>query len=96
MQFFIAVCLILESLTDQVSAVGGRIDQNIVRLLFQSALDHCFQIFILNFKFFEREIIHIDDKFVIAVLDLRDHIIQILELMFINLNHSQSPVIILV
>ena len=42
------------------------------------------------------KIIHIDDKLVVAVLDLGDHGRQILELMLVNLDHAQALVIKLI
>ena len=64
------------------------IDQNVIRLPLQSAFDHCLQIFIFNLKFLKRKIVHINDKFVVSVLDLRDYLIQILKLMLVNLDDS--------
>ena len=95
-QFFISVGFIFECLTYQMSSVGSCIDQDIIRFLLQTAFDHRFQIFVLNLEFFKRKIIHINNKFVIPVLDLCDHIIQVFELMLVHFDHTKSLVIILV
>ena len=42
---------VIPCLFDQMAAVGGRIDQNIVGLCFHAALNNGFQIFIFDFKF---------------------------------------------
>ena len=36
---------------DEMTAVGCRIDQNILRLFLQSALDDCLEVFVLDLKF---------------------------------------------
>ena len=79
-----------------MSSVGSSIDQDIIRLSLQPAFDHGLQILIFNLKFFKGQIVHIDNKFVIPVLDLGDHIIQILKLMLVYLDHPQSLIIVLV
>ena len=84
------------TLSYEMAAVACRIDQNILRFAFQSTLDHGFQIFIFNLKFFERKIIHVDNKFVIAVFDLGNNLIQIYKLMLIYFDDSQSLIIILI
>ena len=81
---------------DKVTTVAGRIDQNIVRFTLQTTFDHSFQIFVFNFKFFEGKVIHVDDKLVIAVLDLSNDLVQILELMLVSFNDTKSLIIILV
>ena len=96
MQVISAFFLIREFLPYQMSSVGGCIDQHIVRLYFQSTLNNSFQIFIFNFKFFKAQIIHINDKFIVSVLDLCNHIIEILELMLVHLDHTQSQIVIAV
>ena len=84
------------SFADKVTTVAGRIDQNIVRFTLQTTFDHSFQIFVFNFKFFEGKVIHVDDKLVIAVLDLSNDLVQILELMLVSFNDTKSLIIILV
>ena len=79
-----------------MSSIRGRIDQNIIRFFLQTALDHSLQILIFDFKFFERQIIHIDNKLVIPVFHLCDNIIQILELVFVRLYNTKSLIIILI
>ena len=96
MQIVSSLFLVTEFFTDQMSAVGSCIDQYIFRLAFQSAFDHGLQVFIFDFKFLKGKIIHIDNKTIISVFDLSDHIIQILELMFVNFNDTQSLVVIFI
>ena len=79
-----------------MSAVRCRIDQYIIRLFLKSALDHRLQILIFYLKFLEREIIHINDKFIIPVFDLCDHRVQILELMLVYFDHPKSIIIIFI
>ena len=50
MQVFSPVILVGKAFLNQVSAVRGCIDQNILRLLFKTSFDHCLQILVLNFK----------------------------------------------
>ena len=50
MQIVIPVGFIAEFLTNQMTAVGSGVDQNIVWFPFQSPFNNRFQIFILNFK----------------------------------------------
>ena len=98
MQIFI-VChlqLIPGFLPNKMTSVAGCIDQDVVRLFLKTALDHCFQIFIFDFKFLKGKIIHIKNKFVITVFDLCDHIIQILKLVLVHLDNAKSFVIITV
>ena len=77
-------------------AVRGGIDQNIFRLLFQSALNDCLQVLVFDLKFLKGKIVHINDEFVIPVLDLRNHLVQILELMLVNLNDPKPLIIVTV
>ena len=79
-----------------MTPVAGRIYQDIIRFLLQTALNYCLQILVFNLKFLKRKIIHINNKLIIPVLDLRNHIIQILELMFIDFDHTKSLIIILI
>ena len=96
MKIFIPVRLIPECLTDQMPAVRCCIDQHIFRLSLKTSLDHCLQIFILDLKLFKRQVIHIYNELIVTVLHLGDHIIQILELVFIHFDHAQPLIIILV
>ena len=79
-----------------MSSVGRRINQHIVRLLLQTAFDHGLQVLVFRLKFLETQIVHIDDKLIIPVLDLRHHVIQIMKLMLIELNDAQPSVIIFI
>ena len=79
-----------------MSAVRSCIDQHIIRLSLKPALNYRFQIFIFNLKFFKRQIIHINNEFIIAVLHLCNHIVQVLELMFIHFDHTESLIVILI
>ena len=45
--------LVAVILTDEMTTVGCRIDQNILRLFLQSALDDCLEVFVLDLKFFK-------------------------------------------
>ena len=95
-EFIIAVCPVGPGLTDQVAAVGCCIDQHILGLGLKTAFDDRLEIFVLNLEFFEREIIHINNKAVVAVLDFGQDPLQITKLVFIDLDHAKAPVIILV
>ena len=53
MQLFIPVLFVLKGLPDQMPSVGGCIDQDVFRLLFQTALDDRLQIFIFDLEFFK-------------------------------------------
>ena len=97
MQFILRhIRAIAPGLADQMSAVRSCIDQNIIRFGFQAAFDHRFEIFILNFKFFKRKIIHINNKTIIAVFDLCNDLWQILKFMFIHFDHAQAPAIVFI
>ena len=80
----------------QVPSVARRVDQDIVRPLFHAALDHRLEILVVCLIFLKGQVIHIDDEAVIPVLDLRDDVDQILELMTVNLDDPQSSVIVFV
>ena len=54
-------------LTDQVTTVGCRIDQNIIRFRLHTTFNDCFQEFIFNLKFLKRKIIHINNELVVSV-----------------------------
>ena len=95
-QIFLPVLFVRKGLPNQMPSVGGGIDQDIVRLLFQSALDDRLQIFIFDLKFFKAQIIHVNDEFVIPVFNLGNHIVQILELVLVHLDNTQPAVIIFV
>ena len=58
-----------------MSSVGGGINQHIIRLSFQSSLYDRLQIFIFDLKILKAQIIHINNKLVISVFDLGDHLI---------------------
>ena len=79
-----------EILLDQVPAVGGGVDQDVVRLGLEAALDHSLQVLVFDLKLLKGEIIHINDELVVPVLHLRDDIGKILELVLVDLNESQS------
>ena len=95
----IVICdlqLVSCALAYKITSVARCIDQDIIRFLLKSALDYCFQIFILDLKFLKGKIIHVNNKTVITVLDLGDHLIEILELMLVGLNNTKSLIIILI
>ena len=79
-----------------MAAVRCGIDEHVLRLFLKSALDDRLQILVFDLKLLEGEIIHIDDELIIAVLDLRDHTIQILELMLVYLDHTEALIIVLI
>ena len=83
-------------LPDQMTSVGCRIDQNIIRFRLHTAFDDCFQEFIFNLKLLERKIIHINNELIISVFHRCNDIRQILELMLVNLDHTQALVIKLI
>ena len=85
-----------ESFLDQMPAVGCGINENIFRLLFQPSFYYCFQILILDFKFLKTQVVHINNEFIISVFHLPDYIVQILKLMFIYFNNTQSLIIIFI
>ena len=84
------IVAVIPVLLDQMTPVGSRVDQDIVRPRFHTALDNSFQELVLDFKFLKRKIIHIDNKFIIPILDLCNHGRQILELMLVDLDHAQA------
>ena len=94
MKLIIQFPLVAEFLTDQVTAVGGRVDQHIFRSPSQSALNDGFQVLILQFALLERKVIHVNDKLVITVLHLLQDRGQCMELMLIDLYDPQSLAIV--
>ena len=89
MQIIIQLPLVTEFFPDQMPSVGGGINQDVGRLLLQPAFDNRLQVLIFDFKILKAQVIHIDDKLIIPVFNLADHIIQILELVLIYLNDAQ-------
>ena len=79
-----------------MTAVGGGIDQHVVRASLHTAFDDCFEELVLNLKFLERKIVHVDDKAIVPVFDLTDDIGQILKLMLVDLDHTQALIVIFV
>ena len=96
MQFFIPILFVTESLPHQMPSVGSCIDQNIVWFFLQTSFDHGFQILIFDFKFFKREIIHVNNKFIVSIFNLGNHLVQILKLMLIYFDHAKPLIIILI
>ena len=94
MKIAVQLLVVTEAFLDQMAPVRRRIDQDIVRLLLQSALDYRFQILVFDLKLLKGKIIHVNNKFIIAVLNLRDDLIQILKLMLVDLDDAQSAVIV--
>ena len=95
-QLFVSLLLVPEALPDQMAAVRGGVDEHIVRLSLQSALDDRLQVFVFDFKLLEGEVVHVDDKFIIPVLDLGDDIVEVLELMLVHLDHPKALVIVFI
>ena len=83
-------------LLDQMSPVGGRIDQDILRLRLKTALYDCLEILVLDLELFKRQIVHVDDEPIVAVLDLRDDALQVLELVLVDFDHSKALAVIAV
>ena len=94
MKLIIQFPLVAEFLTDQMTAVGGGVDQHIFRSPSQSALNDGFQVLILQLTLLERKVIHVNDKLVIAVLHLLQDRGQCMELMLIDLYDPQSLAIV--
>ena len=92
----VPLLFVAEFFPDQVPSVGGGVDQHVVRLLLQSALDDRLQILVFRLKILKAQIVHVNDEPVIAVLDLRDHVVQIPELVAVYLNDTQAPVVVFV
>ena len=82
--------IILPRLLDEVTAVGCCVDQHIVWLCLDATLDNSLQELVLDLKFFEGEIVHVDNELVVAVLDLGDDRGKILKLMLVDLDHAQA------
>ena len=83
--------LILEGFPHQVAAVRGGVDQHVFRLRFQAALDDGLQVLVLQLRFLEGEIVHVNDEAVVPVLDLVDDPGEILELVLVDLDHPEAP-----
>ena len=68
------VASVAPGLPDQMPSVGGGVDQHIVRLHFQISLNHRLQVFEFCFCALKGQVIHVDDKPVIAALDNADDV----------------------
>ena len=90
------VAAVAPGLPDDVAPVGGSVDQHIVRLRLHAALDDRLQVLVLDLELLKGQIVHINDKAVVPVLDMGNHRGEILELMLIDLNHPQALVIVFV
>ena len=51
---------------------------------------------LFDFKFFKREIIHVNNKFIVSIFNLGNHLVQILKLMLIYFDHAKPLIIILI
>ena len=87
---------VIHPLLNQMAAVARGVNQDVVGLDLKPALDNGLEVFVLDFKFLEGQIIHVDNEFVIAVLDAGDNALQVLELMLVDLNHAQALVVVFV
>ena len=94
MKIIITIIFVGILLTHYVASVTRRIYENIVGLLLETAFDDRFEIFVIGLEIFKRQIVHVDYETVITVLDLSDDIIQISELMLIDFDNPESPVVI--
>ena len=95
-EFIVAVRAVGPGLADQVTAVGGRVDQHVLGFGLEAALDHCLEVFVFDLELLKGEVIHVDDKAVVAVFDLGQDPLQIAELVFVDLDHAEAAVVILV
>ena len=75
MKIAVQLLVVTEAFLDQMAPVRRRINQDIVRLLLQSTLNYRFQILVFDLKLLKGKIIHVNNKFIIAVLNLRDDLI---------------------
>ena len=94
MKLIIQFPLVAEGLLDEVAAVGGRIDQDVVRPGLHTTLDDRLQKFVLNLEILKGKVIHVNDKLVITVLHLLQNRGQCMELMLINFYNTQSLTIV--
>ncbi len=83
------VISVIPGLLNKMAAVGGSINQNVIRLGFHATFNNGFQKFVFDFKIFKGQIVHIDDEFIISVFNLGDDLRKILKLMLVNLDHPQ-------
>ena len=95
-KFIVAVRAVGPGLADQVTAVGGRVDQDVLGFGLETALYHCLEVFVLDLELLKGEVIHVDNKPVVAVFDLGEDPLQIAEFMFVDLDHAKTAVVILV
>ena len=69
MKLVVALCFVFPALPYQVAPVRRRVDQDIVRLRLDAALNHGLQVLVLRLKLFEGQVIHKQYEAVIPVFD---------------------------
>ena len=79
---------VIPAFADKMTPVACRIDEDVVRLHFETAFDDCLEVFIFNLEILEGKIIHIDDEFIVAVFHLGDDALEIRELVLVDFNHA--------
>ena len=79
-----------------MAAVGCGVNQYILGFGLQTALDDGLEIFVLDLEFLEGKVVHIDNETVVAVFYLCKDSLQVAELMLVDLDHAQAPVVILI
>ena len=83
-------------LLDQMTAVGGGVDQHVVRAGLHAALDDGLEVLIFDLVLLKRKVVNIYNEAIIALLDSRNHAGQQPELVLVDLDHAQAVLEILV
>ena len=87
---------VLPGLPDEVAAVGGGVEEDVVRLGLHAPLDDRLEELVLHLVLLEGEVVDEDDEPVVPVLHQGDDGGQVLELMLVDLDHPQALVVVLV
>ena len=87
---------VLPGLPDQVPAVGGGVEQDVVGLGLHAPFDDRLEEFILHLVLLKGQVVDENDEAVVPVLHHGDDRRQIPELVLINLDHPQALVIVFV
>src|SRR5690606_15485441 len=87
---------IAEVFSDQVAAVGGGIDQHVIRPAFQASFQDSFQCSIVFGAVFKGEVIHKDDEFLGASAQYTDNLRKIAQMCLWNLHNTQSDIMVLI
>ena len=94
--FVFHVAAILPGFLDEMTAIRGRIDQNVIGTSFHTAFDDSLEEFIFQLVFLKRKVVDEDDVAVIAVFDGGDDFRKITELVLINFDHTKSRVVVFI